>query len=46
MVSGHIQVTERTHQRLKDDFRFRSRGTVEVKGKGPMTTYLLLGRLT
>jgi adenylate cyclase len=45
-IPGHIQVTERTYRRLRDDFLFRSRGTVEVKGKGPMATYLLLGRLS
>jgi adenylate cyclase len=44
-VSGHIQVTERVRGLLADRFVFRERGTVEVKGKGPMRTYFLLGRL-
>jgi class 3 adenylate cyclase len=41
---GAIQVTERAYERLRDRFELRRRGTIEVKGKGPMTTYLLLGR--
>jgi adenylate cyclase len=43
-LPGEIQVTERTCERLRDRFELRPRGTIEVKGKGPMTTYLLLGR--
>jgi adenylate cyclase len=43
-VPGQIQVTERAFLRLKDRFEFRDRGTVNVKGKGPMRTYLLVGR--
>ncbi|MEK6328752.1 MAG: adenylate/guanylate cyclase domain-containing protein [Actinomycetota bacterium] len=41
---GTIQVTERVHERLRDRYDLRPRGTIEVKGKGPMTTYLLVGR--
>ena len=41
---GSIQVTERTHERLAAEFTFERRGSIEVKGKGAMTTYLLLGR--
>jgi adenylate cyclase len=43
-LPGEIQVTERTYERLRDRFELRPRGTIEVKGKGPMVTYLLLGR--
>jgi len=43
-VPGHIQVTERVRGLLADRFVFRERGTVEVKGKGPIRTYFLLGR--
>jgi adenylate cyclase len=39
-----IQVTERAYGLLRRRYDLRPRGTVEVKGKGPMTTYLLLGR--
>jgi guanylate cyclase len=42
-VTGEIQVTSRTRDRLVDAFELRSRGTVDVKGKGPMETYFLLG---
>ncbi len=45
-VAGAIQVTERVYQRLREHYELRLRGTIEVKGKGPMTTYLLLGRRT
>ena len=41
---GTIQVTERTYERLREGYELAPRGTVEVKGKGQMTTYLLLGR--
>jgi adenylate cyclase len=41
---GAIQVTERAYERLRDRYDLRRRGTIEVKGKGPMRTYLLVGR--
>ena len=41
---GSIQVTERTRAELGDDYEFERRESVEVKGKGTMTTYILLGR--
>jgi adenylate cyclase len=40
---GAIQVTERSYRRLADRFVFERRPGVAVKGKGEMTTYLLLG---
>jgi class 3 adenylate cyclase len=40
-VPGSIQVTMATWQRVKDRYRWQVREGVEVKGKGPMTTYLL-----
>jgi class 3 adenylate cyclase len=43
-VAGCIQVTTRTYQRLKDGYRFERRGPIQVKGKGELVTYLLLGR--
>jgi adenylate cyclase len=43
-VPGAIQVTDRTYEQLRDRYELRQRGTIEVKGKGSMTTYLLLGR--
>jgi class 3 adenylate cyclase len=41
---GTIQVTERVHERLSHRFELRPRGKTEIKGKGPMTTYVLVGR--
>jgi adenylate cyclase len=41
---GTIQVTERTFERLREHYEFRPRETIDVKGKGPMSPYLLLGR--
>jgi hypothetical protein len=38
-------VTERTYELLRDRYELHPRGTVEIKGKGPMTTYLLVDRL-
>jgi class 3 adenylate cyclase len=43
-VPGRIQVTEETYRRLCDRYTFEPRGQIEVKGKGPMTTYFLVGR--
>jgi class 3 adenylate cyclase len=42
-LPGCIQVTARTYERLRDRYRFRPRGPIEVKGKGEMVVYLLLG---
>jgi class 3 adenylate cyclase len=42
-VPGRVQVTEAAHERLKDAYTFEPRGSVEIKGKGPMQTYLLVG---
>jgi class 3 adenylate cyclase len=44
-VAGGIQVTPRAYERLRHRFAFDERGVVEVKGKGEMVTYLLVGRL-
>jgi class 3 adenylate cyclase len=43
-ISGEIQVTAETYERLRDKFLFEERGVISVKGKGEMTTYLLKGR--
>jgi len=43
-VPGTIQVTQRAYEHLREQYELRPRGTIEVKGKGPTTTYLLLGR--
>jgi guanylate cyclase len=41
---GGIQVTEAVHARLRGAYELQPRGTIEVKGKGPMPTYLLVRR--
>jgi class 3 adenylate cyclase len=43
-VAGCIQVTARTHDRLRDGYRFQRRGPIPIKGKGEMVTWFLLGR--
>ena len=43
-ASGRIQVTEGTYRRLALTHRFECRGQIDIKGKGPMTTYFLIGR--
>ena len=42
-LEGTIQVTERTYESLKDRFELRRRGAIDVKGKGQMNCYLLIG---
>jgi adenylate cyclase len=41
---GRIQVPEDVYQRLKSEFVLQERGPVEVKGKGVMRTWYLVGR--
>lgn len=42
-LPGRIQVTENTYNLIKDDFVMEYRGSIEIKGKGQMVTYWLLG---
>ena len=44
-IPGEIQVAEATYQLLKHKYLFEERGMIEIKGKGPMLTYLLKGRI-
>lgn len=39
----HIHIAEDTWELLKDSYVFEKRGTVELKGRGEMTTYYLKG---
>lgn len=41
---GCIQVPETVYQALKDDFVLHERGRIDVKGKGIMRTWYLVGR--
>ncbi|NES95009.1 MAG: adenylate/guanylate cyclase domain-containing protein [Desertifilum sp. SIO1I2] len=43
-IAGRIQVTEATYNRLKSKYIFESRGSIQIKGKGAMLTYLLVGK--
>lgn len=44
-IAGQIQVTPATHDLLSGNgYAFEPRGTIEVKGKGSMDTWLLAGR--
>ena len=40
-LPGRTQVAETTYRRLQSHFPFEDRGTIEVRGKGPMRAYLL-----
>ena len=40
---GQIQVTRATYELLKDEFVLEPRGTVDVKGKGEVETWYLVG---
>jgi adenylate cyclase len=43
-VEGRIQVPQSMYERLKGDYELEERGVVDIKGKGPMHTWYLVGR--
>ncbi|HIE28014.1 TPA: response regulator [Candidatus Poribacteria bacterium] len=43
-IEGCIQVTTATYEHLRDKYLFEKRGLINVKHKGEMVTYLLVGR--
>lgn len=43
-IAGSIQVTAETYLLLRENYTLAERGTIEVKGKGEMVTYFLMGR--
>ena len=42
-LPGRIHVSEATYELIRDEFDCEPRGTIEVKGKGPMRTWFLVG---
>ncbi len=45
-IAGKIQITRAAYELLKEEFVCEPRGKVEVKGKGEMDTWFLVGRKT
>jgi class 3 adenylate cyclase len=43
-VPGRIMMSAATHLHVRERFRVEPHGTVDVKGIGPMETFILLGR--
>ena len=43
-VEGRIQVPQSVFERLRDEFVLEERGEVNIKGKGVMRTWYLVGR--
>jgi class 3 adenylate cyclase len=44
-VTNGIQLTEGAYRRLNDSFICEPRGLIDVKGKGKLPTYLLMGKM-
>lgn len=42
--NGRIQVTATVYERLRHKYQFEERGVIQIKNKGGMTTYFLIGR--
>lgn len=43
-MPGRVHVSPAVHERLADRYEFEPRGLIDVKGKGLMATYFLVGR--
>ena len=43
-LCDYTQVTTEVYERLKDKYLFEERGVIQVKNKGEMTTYFLVGK--
>ncbi len=44
--AGRIQVAPDTYELLRTKFELEERGPIDVRGKGPMRTWFLIGRLS
>jgi adenylate cyclase len=42
-VPGRIHLSDATYELIRDYFECEPRGTIDVKGKGPMRTWFLVG---
>ena len=40
---GRVHLSDATYELIRDEFNCEPRGTIEVRGKGPMRTWFLLG---
>jgi class 3 adenylate cyclase len=43
-IPGAVQISQATYQRVRNMYTFEERGEIEVKGKGPMRTWLIRDR--
>lgn len=41
--AGRVQITQATHELIKSEFLCEWRGTIEIKGRGAMGTWFLIG---
>lgn len=44
-IPGRVHISDNTRRLLGDQFEVESRGEIEVKGKGAMQTWIVVGRL-
>jgi class 3 adenylate cyclase len=42
-VPGRIHLSDATYELIREEFECEPRGTIEVKGKGAMRTWFLVG---
>lgn len=41
-VAGRVHVSRTVRERLESSFRFEERGVIDLRGRGPITTYYLM----
>ena len=44
-LANCIQVSQATYELLQPKYQLKKRGAIQVKGKGEMVTYILIGRM-